>query len=112
MTVAIRTGAELKALEPSDIKAGAVIEYTKATDDEEGPNVVGPDDERACILTKTGEYDLETTPVGALIPAVAAAVTNAAIKEICISVAELHRMLNKGNHDCRFLFLPKRPTLQ
>ena len=37
VTVAIIAGTELKFLGPHEVKAGPVIEYTQATDLEEGP---------------------------------------------------------------------------
>ena len=41
-----KTGADLKVLEPQAVKSGVVVEVTKATDAEEGPEEPDPTEER------------------------------------------------------------------
>jgi hypothetical protein len=48
-----------------------VIEVTKATDAEKGPDAPEPDEQRTFILSKKGEYFLETMPPGAVAKEVA-----------------------------------------
>ena len=47
----IRSGADLKVLGSQDIKSGAVVEVTKATDAEEGPDAPEPDEQRTFVLS-------------------------------------------------------------
>ena len=90
--VATKTGVELKVLEPHEVKAGAVIEHTQAADLEEGPRDVDPNGERVFIWYKRGEYYFETTPLGAPLDEVAAALVKAqqevheAVQQACLSV--------------------------
>ena len=52
----IQTGTELKVLDEHDVKAGAVIAYSQATDKAEGPVTVDSSEERVFILSKKGEH--------------------------------------------------------
>ena len=50
--VAIKTGTELKVLEPHEVKAGVAIEYIQAIDRAAGPRDIDPSTERVFILSK------------------------------------------------------------
>ena len=63
-TVAIDTGTELKVLDGLDVRAGVVVEIAHDTDHEEGPKLATEAEERVFVISKRGEYYLETVPVG------------------------------------------------
>ncbi|MFM7983683.1 MAG: hypothetical protein ACKPKO_30600, partial [Candidatus Fonsibacter sp.] len=46
-TLSIKDGTTLKVLQPEEVQKCAVIEITKATDQEEGPEELNPDEDRA-----------------------------------------------------------------
>ena len=70
-TVAIDTGTELKVLDGLDARAGVVVEIAHATDHEEGPKLATEAEERVFVISKKGEYYLETVPVGNVPPDIA-----------------------------------------
>ena len=89
----IQTGTELKVLNEQYVKAGAVIEYSQATDKAEGPVTVDPAEGRVFILSKKGEHYLQTIKPGASTTEVASALGTAqreiqlVIKDTCDTVS-------------------------
>ena len=63
VTVATKSGAELKVLGPYEVKDGAAIADTQGTDHQEGPKDVNQSEERVFILSKSGAYYFEN-PAG------------------------------------------------
>ena len=59
-----KDGTPLRILEAEDLKKGAVIELTNATDLESGPDDPSPAEQRIFIVTCNGEHYLETTAPG------------------------------------------------
>ncbi|MFM7986657.1 MAG: hypothetical protein ACKPKO_45815, partial [Candidatus Fonsibacter sp.] len=57
-----KDGTPLRVLEPEDLKKGAVIELTNATDLETGLEEPSPAEKRIFIVTRNGEHYLDTTP--------------------------------------------------
>ena len=62
--LATRDGTPLRILEADDLKKGAVIEMTGATEVETGPDDPSPTGQRIFIVTRNGEHYLETTAPG------------------------------------------------
>ncbi|MFM7988670.1 MAG: hypothetical protein ACKPKO_56095, partial [Candidatus Fonsibacter sp.] len=58
--LATKDGTLIRVLEPDDLKKGAVIGLTNATDSEAGPAEPSPTDPRVFIVTRNGEHYLET----------------------------------------------------
>ena len=94
----IRSGADLKVLGSHDVKSGAVIEVTKATDAEEGPDAPEPDEQRTSIQSKKGEYFLETVPPGATAKDVADAL-QVAHAEVQVAVTNACQQVTSATHD-------------
>ncbi|MFM7980605.1 MAG: hypothetical protein ACKPKO_14930, partial [Candidatus Fonsibacter sp.] len=55
-----KDGTIIRVLELEDLKKGAVIELTNATDSEAGPIEPSPTEPRVFIVTRNGEHYLET----------------------------------------------------
>ena len=96
--ISTKTGADLKVLEPQDVKSGAVIEVTKATDAEEGPAEPDSTAERTFVLSKKGEYYLESVRLGAPADEVAT-VLKAAETEVKAAVATTCQQVDRATHD-------------
>ena len=60
----LRSGAELRVVDPEEVVSGVTIEYSLATDQEEGPDEPDPAADRVFIITKKGEHYLHVTPAG------------------------------------------------
>ena len=89
-TKAIRTGLELKVRENPDVHAGAVMEFTQATDHEDRPKPVAENEERVFFSSKRGEFYLEIVPGGAAPLEIAVVLEQAAqeVKEVVQETAE------------------------
>jgi hypothetical protein len=62
--VSLWSGAELRAVDLEEVVSGVTIEYSLATDQEEGPEEPDPAADRVFIITKKGEHYLHVTPAG------------------------------------------------
>ena len=86
-------------LEKPDVHAGSVIEFTQATDHEDRPKPVAENEERVFIISKRGEFYLETVLGGAARPELAAALVQAE-QEVQEVVKETVFQCGKGSVKC------------
>ena len=63
--MSLRSGSELHTVDADDVVAGVTIEYSQATDMEEGPEEPDPASVRVPIISMKGEHYLHASPAEA-----------------------------------------------